>query len=108
MSDIKENLRFLLPSQEALKLAYRPSSYEEPRAQNATMGVKFAHNVYIIDPWGFILIGKTRFQRFIFRIKHPVIYLKRGFRKLYRRIRSMFIKDEQRKRVPLNGKEELG
>jgi len=75
---------------------YRPpnaSMSHEPLAQQATMGVKFATGVRILDPWGFVLIGMTKRERVLFRIKHPVVYTKRGLRKLYRTFKSLFIKE---------------
>ena len=72
--------------------AYRPSNQSEPKAINATLGVKFAQKIFILDPWGFALLFKTRWQRILFRLRHPIVYSKRGIIRLYRRIKSIFVK----------------
>ena len=91
-------VRFLLDDDNKAKgFIYRPPQYGGPQAKKATMGVKFAQNVYFLDPWGFMLIGKTRWQRILFRLKHPIIYSKRTCMKLYRGIKSIFIKEHSKK-----------
>jgi hypothetical protein len=70
---------------------YKPENYPGPIALNATLGVKFSQSVRILDPW--YIIGGTKWSRFKFRLKHPIVYSKRGLRKIYRRIRRIFIKD---------------
>jgi len=75
---------------------YRPTHAamsDEPLAQQATLGVKFATGVRFLDPWGFVLIGMTKRERVLFRLRHPVVYTKRGLRKLYRTIKGLFIKE---------------
>jgi len=42
---------------------YRPPNDSEPKVQNATLGVKFAQGVHFLDPWGFMLIGKSKWER---------------------------------------------
>ena len=37
--------------------------------------------------------GYKKWSRFKFMLKHPIVYTKRGLYKLYRRIKSIFIKD---------------
>lgn len=61
-----------------------------PEAFNATLGVKFSQSTLILNDW--YLFGGTRLSRSLFRIRHPIIYSKRGLRKLYRRIKSFFVK----------------
>jgi hypothetical protein len=81
---------------------YRPpnvSNPYKPEAQNATIGVKFAQGVRILDPWH--LIGGTKWSRAMFRIKHPIVYGKRGLRQLYRKIRKLFIKDRMIQCMPM-------
>ena len=90
------SVRFLFDDGYAQGFVYRPPNVGDihtPLVQHATLGVKFAQGVRFLDPWGFALIGKTRSQRIIFRIQHPLVYAKRGLFKLYRRIRRLFIKD---------------
>jgi|SRR5277367_2279799 len=88
---------------------YVPPNNEESQAQKATIGVKFAQGVYFLDAWGFMLKGKNRWQRTLFRLQHPIAYTKRGWWKLHRRIRSIFIKDRMVPYIPpvLKLKEEL-
>jgi hypothetical protein len=68
-------------------LIYRPPNIGEPKAQNATLGVKFPQGVYFLDHWGFMLIGKSRWKRICFRLLHPIPYSKRFWYRLYRRVR---------------------
>ena len=63
----------------------------ECKAQNATMSVKFANRRVILDEW--YLMGGTKWTRFIFRLKHPIVYSKRGIAKVYRKIKGLFIKE---------------
>lgn len=63
----------------------------KPVAMDATIGVKFAQQICIIDEWW--LVGGTKWSRTLCRLKHPIIYGKRGLRILYRMIRRIFIKD---------------
>ncbi len=73
------------------ELVYRPPQPVVPTAINATIGVKFAQARIILDPWH--ILGGTRWSRILFRLKHPVVYSKRGLWHVYRRIRRIFIKD---------------
>lgn len=102
-------VRCLFDSPEAKNFIYRPPNNGEPQAQKATLGVKFAQGVHFLDPWGFMLIGKSRWERIYFRLLHPIPYAKRGWFKLYRRIRSLFIKDRMVPCIPRQwvSKEEL-
>ena len=93
-------VRFLLDTPEAKNCVYRPPNNGEPKAQNATLGVKFAQGVHFLDPWGFMLIGKSKWERVWFRLLHPIPYAKRGWHRLYRRIRSLFIKDRMVPCIP--------
>jgi hypothetical protein len=71
---------------------YRPFNSGEPKAMNATIGVRFSQGRVILDPW--LLIGGTRWSRTLYRLKHPFVYSNRGLRRIYRRIRRIFIKDK--------------
>ncbi len=74
-----------------VRFVYRPpNSPDSPVAQSATLGVKFSKAVRILDPW--YIFGGTRWSRTLFRLKHPVVYSKRGLRKLYYRFKRLFIK----------------
>lgn len=75
-----------------VEFIYRPPSYSGPHAMNATLGVKFAQATRILDEWH--IFGGTRWTRTLFRLKHPIVYSKRGLRNIYRRIRRLFIKDK--------------
>ncbi len=82
---------------------YRPpnvSNSNIPKTHNATLGVKFAQRQVFLNPWASMLLGKTRWQRIIFRLKHPIAYSNRSLRKIYRRVRRLFIKDRIIKCVP--------
>jgi len=88
--------QFLFDDGYAQGFVYRPSNdgnAQIPLVQHATLGFKFATGVRFLDPWGFMLIGMTKRQRVLFRLRHPVVYTKRGLRKLYRTIKSLFIRD---------------
>lgn len=69
---------------------YRPPNSVLPIAQDAMPSVKFAQNVRILDDWW--LFGGTRWSRTVFRLRHPIVYSKRGLRNLYRRIKRIFVK----------------
>jgi hypothetical protein len=71
---------------------YRPTDSEAYVVQDATVSVKFAQRTMILDEW--YLLGSTRWSRTLFRLKHPIVYSKRGLLNLYRRIRRLFIKDK--------------
>jgi hypothetical protein len=99
---IEENfIRFLLDDKkQAANFVYRPpivTDSHNPETQPATLGVKFAQGVYFLDPWGFMLIGKNRWQRTIFRIKHPVAYTKRWCWRFWLKIKILFVKEQIRK-----------
>lgn len=57
------------------------------KAQDSTLGVRFAQKRIILDDWH--LFGWTKWSRTVFRLKHPIIYSKRGLRNLWRKIRRM-------------------
>jgi hypothetical protein len=79
---------------EIVNFIYRPPNVRDsniPLAQDATMCVKFAQNRVMLDEWW--LFGGTRWSRFKFRLKHPIVYSKRGLRNLYRRIKRIFVKE---------------
>ena len=82
---------FLDEKNQAANFVYRPLNGGQPIAQNATVAVKFAQNVRILDEW--YLFGGTKWTRTLFRLKHPIVYGKRGLRNLYRRIKRIFVKE---------------
>ena len=67
-------------------------------AQDATLGVKFAQRRVILDPW--YLRGGTPWTRTLFRLRHPIVYSKRGLRNLYRRVKRIFVKERMRQCKP--------
>lgn len=77
----------------AVDFVYRPPSHDGPKVLDACVGFKFAQGTRLLDYWGFQLKFLTRGERFIFRLKHPIVYSKRGLRKIYLRIRRLFISD---------------
>jgi hypothetical protein len=99
-------VRFLLDEKNQAKNSiYKPPESGEPKAQKATIGFKFAQGVRFLDPLGFMLIGKTRWQRIVFRCKHPIAYSRRFGFKLYRRIKGIFIKARMVPCIPRVGKD---
>ena len=85
-------VRFILDDdKKACNFVYRPPGNPVCDAQNATLGVKFAQSRRILDDW--YLIGGTRWSRALFRLKHPIVYSKRGLRNLYRRIKRKIFGD---------------
>ena len=84
-------VRFILDDdKKACNFVYRPPGKPTCDARNATLGVKFAQSTHILDEWW--IIGGTRWSRFKFRLKHPLVYSKRGLRKIYYRIKRIFVK----------------
>lgn len=87
----EEKVRFLFRGKgRAAQFVYKPPN-STCEAQNATLGVKFSQNRVILDDWW--LVGGTKWTRFRFRLKHPIIYSKRGLKGAYRRIKSIFVKE---------------
>ena len=87
-------VRFLLDDdKKAANFIYRPPTSESPQVQNATLGVKFAQGVRFLDPWGFAIKFKTRKGRILFRLRHPIVYSKRGMRNIYQRVKRFFFGD---------------
>ena len=85
-------VRFILDDdKKACNFVYRPPGEPVCDAQNATLGVKFAQSRRILDDW--YLIGGTRWSRALFRLKHPIVYSKRGLRNLYRRVKHKIFGD---------------
>lgn len=89
-----KDIRFLFDDPKAANFVYRPPTYDGPKAIDSTVGVKFAQASRILDDYW--IIGGTPWSRMRLRLKHPIIYSKRGLRNLYRRIRRLFIKDKMR------------
>ena len=57
------------------------------------VGVRFSQRRVILDDWW--LCGGTPWGRMRFRLKHPIIYSKRGMRNLWRRLKLLFIKEKK-------------
>lgn len=87
----EDGVRFLFKDKNAARFVYRPSNSAPCQAQDATLGVKFAMNRLILDDWYFF--GGTRWNRTIFRLRHPIVYSKRGLRNLYCRIKRLLFGD---------------
>jgi hypothetical protein len=103
----EQGLRFLLDDdKKAANFIYRSPSPATLKAQKATLAVKFAQNVYFLDPWGIMLIGRSRLGRILFKLRHPYAYSKRWLWKLKNRIRRIFIKDRPIQCRLRNGKNE--
>lgn len=94
MSD-DSGVRFLLDDdKKAASFIYRPPNVgnsNNPQTQNATLGVKFAQRTVILDRW--YLLGGNKWSRSVYRMKHPIVYSKRGLRNLYRRVKRFFFGD---------------
>ena len=88
----KSGIRFLLDDEKkAATFVYRPPNSGDPKAIDATIGVKFAQRTVILDDW--YLIGGTRWTRLLFRLRHPIVYSKRGLKSIYRRIKRLLFGD---------------
>lgn len=83
-------IRDLLDNPETDNFIYRPPSDYKQHSLPGTLRVKFAQRRVILDDWW--LIGGTPWSRFKFRIKHPIVYSKRGLKNLWRRIKRIFVK----------------
>jgi hypothetical protein len=70
---------------------YKPPKVDTPFAQDAIPSVKFAERTVILDDWW--LFGGTKWSRTLFRLRHPIVYGKRGLRKVYRSIKRLFFKE---------------
>lgn len=82
------------PREWTTNFVYRPQNVGNsniPEAKNATLGVKFAQGVRFLDPN--YLIGGTPWTRFLYRLKHPIIYGKRRLRNVWRKIKRFFVGD---------------
>lgn len=88
------NIHFLMKEKvDENHFVYRPPKDQDFETNSATVGVKFSRGVRFLDPLGFMLIGKSRWERVWFRLLHPIAYAKRAWNRLYLRIRNLFIKD---------------
>ena len=90
MSD-PNKVRFILNSGNTDSFVYRPPESGPPVAHDATMGVKFSQRSVILDEW--YIFGGTRLSRTLFRLKHPIVYSKRGLLWLYRRVKRIFVRE---------------
>jgi hypothetical protein len=73
---------------------YRPPNSNPPIVREAAIGFKFAQRAVILDPWW--IVGGNKWTRTLFRLKHPIVYSKRGIKNLYRRIKQIFVKEHRR------------
>lgn len=87
-----DKIRFLTPSSYETHFIYRPPQYSGDAVQDAQLYVKFANATRILDPWH--IFGGTRWSRTIFRLKHPIVYSKRGVKQLWRKIKRIFAKEK--------------
>lgn len=67
-------------------------------AVDNTFSVKFANKGAITDD--FWLLGGTKWSRFKYRLKHPIVYSKRCFRLFYRKVKRLFVREHLR---PIQG-----
>jgi len=86
-----ETVRFLFDDEGKPKFVYKPNGPKNSLVRNGTLAVKFAERRVILDEWW--LIGGTRWSRTLFRMRHPMVYSKRGLFSLYLRVRRLFVKD---------------
>lgn len=94
----KENgVRFMSDNtKESSRFVYRPPDVEislNSEAQNATLCVKFSQRRFIIDEYW--IIGDTKWSRFKLRLKHSIVYSKRGLKKLFHKIKRVFVKSNR-------------
>lgn len=89
MNEETDGVRFLFDADDISSyFVYRPPNGMDYASKTATSGVKFAQQKLILDDW--YLLGGTKWSRFKFRLKHPIVYSKRGLRSLYRRLKRLF------------------
>lgn len=92
MNEETDGVRFLFDSDDiSTHFVYRPPNGTDYVSKTATSGVKFAQKRLILDDW--FLLGGTKWSRFKFRLKHPIVYSKRGLRNLYRTVKRFFCGD---------------
>ena len=84
-------VRFLIKEDGTHNFVYRPPDPNSQQDQNATSSVKFSNSSIILDDWW--IVGGTRWGRTLFRLKHPIVYTKRGLHNLRRRIKRFFFGD---------------
>jgi hypothetical protein len=87
----EKRVRFLFDDPKAATFVYRPPNLDNQKALDCTIGVKFAQARLVLDDWD--LFGGTRWSRALFRLRHPIVYSKRGLRKLWIKFRRLFVKD---------------
>lgn len=92
MDDEETKVRFLFSNPNAAKLVYLPPKYDGPKVIDATSSFKYSQALHILNDSWVVDIGRSRWDRFLLRIKHPIIYSKRGILGLYRRIKRIFVK----------------
>lgn len=63
---------------------------EKEKLVKQNPGSKFCQTIKILDSW--YITGGTKWSRVLFRLKHPIVYSKRGLNKLWRKIKYTFIK----------------
>ena len=76
------------------RFIYKPPKYNGPNVQKAIVGFKFAINRVILDPWHLQMVLMNKRERILFRLRHPIIYFKRGLRNLYYRVKRLFVEDK--------------
>lgn len=92
MNEETDGVRFLFDTDDmSAHFVHRPPNGTDYVSKTATSGVKFAQQRLILDDW-FLLDG-TKWSRFKFRLKHPIVYSKRGLRNLYRTVKRLFYGD---------------
>jgi|KBSMisStandDraft_5_1062788.scaffolds.fasta_scaffold1683903_1 hypothetical protein len=93
MKDETQEVRFLLGEDDtrAVHFVYKPPEPGETHLdQLSSISYKFSNRSVILDDlW---LVGGTRWSRTLYRLRRPIAYSKRGLRKLYRRIKRLFVK----------------
>jgi len=97
-----QRVRFTFPGEKGVQFIHRPRSNGSCSFTSMTRGVKFSRHIAILDDWW--LFGGTRLSRTLYRLKHPIIYSKRGIRGLYRRIKRIFVKPKMIQPVIRNRK----
>lgn len=86
-----QNVRFLIDENgKGASFVYRPPNAANAKTMDAMLGCKFPQRRVILDDWW--LIGGTKWSRALFRLRHLIVYSKRGLRGLCRKIKRIFVK----------------
>lgn len=90
--DKESEIRNLFPDQISAKFVYRPPKYDGPKVINTSTSFKYHQTRHILNDSWVIDIGRSKWDRLILRLRHPIVYSKPSILRLYRRIKHIFVK----------------